>query len=387
MKALERRDGLLRSPKLAWDILARGRYRFVYDMMDITVTRMSWAKRLNLFCAGGNLLHRRPRPWSMPLHMQFEVANYCNLRCPVCPTGVHAVTRPAAAMDVNLFERVVDEVGPYLLTASLWAWGEPLLHPELEQILRAIRRHDIAILLSTNGQRLHDDRVIEALTNQPPTYLIVAIDGITDETNARFRAGARLAPALEGVRRIAEFKRRTGAQLPILHMRFIVMKHNQHEVPQLEEFARRHHFDLLTVRTLSIIDTDSEQPHLDLVPDAEELKAYDYQDGSRVVRDDFICQEPFWFPTLFADGTVVACEQDYNAQQPMGRIDDVTGFGDIWTSERAARVRRHIRDHADELSFCVNCPYRDREGTDVSVRAHVLNADIDFSNVVGTRVR
>ncbi|MDF1551812.1 MAG: radical SAM protein [Deferrisomatales bacterium] len=383
MRSGERFRGLVRAPRLTWDALVRGKYSFVYDQMPVDASGMSVAKRINLFKAGANLLHRRLNPWSMPLHMQFELTNFCNLRCPVCPTGIGAVGRKPQAMDVGLFSRVIDEVGPYLLTASLWAWGEPLLHPRLREILRAVRRYPIATLLSTNGQNLDDDPIIDTLTEEPPTYLIVALDGLTDETNSRFRVGARLAPALEGVRRMAEIKKKRGTQLPVLHMRTIVMKHNQHEVPGLVEFARRHHFDLLSVRTLSTIDSaGAEGTHDDLVPDAPEHRAYDYQDGARVGRTDFICQEPFWFPTVLADGTLVACEQDYNAQQSLGAISETVSFKDLWRAARAARVRRIIRDAPQSLSFCRNCPYKDRPVTDCSVRAHFLNSGIDYPKLV-----
>ena len=83
-------------------------------------------------------------------------------------------------------------MAPYLLTASLWAWGEPLLHPRLKEILRAARKHDVVTLLSTNGQCLDNDRVLEALIEEPPAYLILAIDGLTDQTNSAYRVGARL---------------------------------------------------------------------------------------------------------------------------------------------------------------------------------------------------
>jgi radical SAM protein with 4Fe4S-binding SPASM domain len=383
MRLKERVRGLLRSPKLTWGVLARGRYSFVYDLMPVTMSEMPAAKRINLFKAGANLLYRRAMPWSFPLHMQFELANFCNLRCPVCPTGIGAVRRAPRIMDPDLFERLIDEVGPYLLTASLWAWGEPLLHPDLQHILRAIRQHDIAILLSTNGQRLNDEKALEALTEEPPTYLIVAIDGLTDETNAQFRIGARLEPILEGVRRIAEFKRLHGRQLPVLHMRYIVMKHNQHEIPDLIEFARNHHFDVLTVRTLLITDTGpSHETHRGLVPDSAELQPYEYRNGHRIRRKDFICQEPFWFPTVFADGTLVPCEQDFNSQQSLGIISEKQSFSDLWFSKRAAEIRKVIRDRPNFQSFCVNCPYRDRDETDSSISAHFLNNAIDYPNLV-----
>jgi len=383
MRSRERIRGLLRSPKLTWDAIFRGRYSFVYDQIPFTMERMSMKKRANLFKAGFNLVYRQLTPWNMPLHMQFELTNYCNLRCPVCPSGIRAVKRKPQSMDVDLFGRVIDEVGPYLLTASLWAWGEPLLHPELQKILRAVRKHKIATLLSTNGQYLNDERVIEALTHEPPTHLIVAIDGLTDETNSKFRVGAKLKPILSGVRRIAEIKKKRKQQFPILHMRFIVMKHNQHEVPQMIEFAKTNHFDMLTVRTLSIIDSEStDQTHRNLVPERLEFQAYDYNLGKRFERRDFICQEPFWFPTVFVDGTLVACEQDYNAQQSLGVISENVSFKDLWFSRHAAMVRKIIRDNPKSLSFCQNCPYRDRECTDVSIAAHFLNSEIDFPNLI-----
>jgi radical SAM protein with 4Fe4S-binding SPASM domain len=291
-------------------------------------------------------------------------------------------------MDVGLFERLMDEVGPYLLTISLWAWGEPLLHPHLEEILRTVRKHDMVILLSTNGQCLDSDRVLEVLANEPPTHLIVAIDGLTDETNSKYRVGARLSPILAGVRRLAEIKRQRGLELPVLQMRYIVMKHNQHEVPQLEDFAQRNGFEFLTVRTLSIIDSDApDQVHGRFMPDAAAWRAYEYQNGARVQRSDFICQEPFWFPTVFADGTLVACEQDFNAQQALGVISKDVSFADVWFSQRAAQVRKIIRDDPQSLSFCRNCPYCDRPTTDVSVQAHFVSPDTHYPPSSMTRDR
>ena len=383
MKVHERIKAICRAPRLTWDILVRGLYCFVYDQMPMTIRDMSLHKRINLFRSGVNLLHRRLQAWSMPLHMQFELTNYCNLQCPVCPTGIKAIERKPQAMSPEIFQQVIDEVGPYLLTASLWGWGEPNLHPQLQQILKAARRHRFAVLLSTNGQNLHDEKVINAIIEEPPTYLIVAIDGLTDETNSTFRKGAKLENALEGVRKLAELKRQRDTFLPVLHMRFIVMKHNQHQVHLLQEFAEKQHFDLLTVRTLSIIDTACpDKGHRDLLPDDATFRAYTYNCQSRVPKKDFYCLEPFWFPTLFADGTVVSCDQDYNARLPMGRMSESKDFRTIWFGENARKVRKTVRDKSETLSFCRNCPYRDRETTDCSIKAHIINHNILYDNLI-----
>lgn len=379
MRSRERLASLIRAPQLLFDILARGRYRFTYDQMDLELDRMPMAKRWNLLAAGTHLAHRQVSPSNLPLHLQIELVNYCNLSCPVCPSGRGEVARPPKALDVRLFERIMAELGQSLLTVSLWAWGEPLLHPQLPEILRIAQKYQVAFLLSTNGQRLNDERILNALIDTPPTFLIVAVDGLTDETNSTFRVGAKLEPLLAGVSRLAELKRTRGALLPILQMRHIVMKHNEHEYPRLRDFAKANGFDLLTLRTLSIIDTAlPDRIHQAHLPEQTQFRAYEYRNNDRVHRDDFICMQPFWFPTVFADGTLVACEQDYNAQQSLGMISDHVSFADLWFSERARRVRRIIRDAPHEQSFCRNCPYADRETTDCSIQATPLNDRIQY---------
>lgn len=387
MKKSERIRGILRAPKLLWDVCCRGSYAFNYDMMPMVARRMSLKKRVNLALSGLNLLCRKALPWSMPLHLQFELTNYCNLKCPVCPTGSGIMKRPRASMAPEVFEQLLGETAPYLLTLSLWAWGEPLLHPRLREILEIADRYDTITLLSTNGQMLGAAGVQNALLDFPPKYLIVALDGLTDATNSIFRVGAKLAPALAGVREIARQKSLRKQLFPILHMRYIPMKHNQHEVGQLTDFARRHLFDMLTIRTLSIIDTGPAEidSHSKYLPDGDALKAYAYHGDARIRRRDYVCQQPFWFPAVYADGTVVACEQDHEAQVPLGSLSETGSFKKIWYSRHAQTKRLLVRDHKENLSFCINCPYIDRLAEHCSIESFFLNNTIEFQRLPFTR--
>jgi MoaA/NifB/PqqE/SkfB family radical SAM enzyme len=355
-------------PKIAIDALFRGRYSFVFDWMPMTVRNMSPAQRFNLLRAGGNLLHRRPRPWNWPLNMQIELTSYCNLRCQVCPVGTGDLKRKPMAIHAGVFERLMEEVGPYLLTLSLWAWGEPLLHPELAAILAITSRYPVATLLSTNGQNLNQQRVLEAIRSSPPTYLIVATDGLCDETNSQYRRGARIEPLLEGVRALARWKERTGSRLPVLHCRFLAMKHNEHELPRLRQFAEENGFDMVSVRGLSIIDS-SEDIHKGLLAQSDRLRPYAYRDGKRLHREDFVCQHAFSFPTVLADGTVVACEQDFNGVHAYGAFSQERSFRSIWFGPEAAAIRRIIRDDPGRYSFCRRCPYTDRPISSCSLDA------------------
>jgi MoaA/NifB/PqqE/SkfB family radical SAM enzyme len=117
--------------------------------MPCHTSNMPMAKRLNLLRAGVNLLYRNIQPWSWPTRMFVELTNYCNLNCPVCPVGLGMLQHKPQAIDPAIFEHLINEVGRYLLTISLWAWGEPLLHPELADILRIVQNRGINTFLST----------------------------------------------------------------------------------------------------------------------------------------------------------------------------------------------------------------------------------------------
>lgn len=384
MRYRERIDALWRGPFLAWRLFVQGRYDFTYDQIPITVRRMSWGKRFNLLKSGFNLLHRRTRPWSKPLHMQFELTSFCNLRCPVCPTGTFQLERNAKYLDPELFRAVWDEVGPNLLTASLWGWGESIYHPQLGEILRTAGEHGVVTFLSTNGQHLGRTKITRAILDRPPSQLIVAIDGLTDETNSKFRVGATLGPILEAVRNLAEEKKRRGQELPVLHMRFMVMEHNEHEVPGVEVFARENGFDMFTLRTLSIIDSEeTHAAHDALKPKSQDFRAYEYDQGERIRKSDYVCMQPFWFPSLFADGRLVGCEQDFNASKASGVVGVDGSFTDLWESEAAARMRKTVRDSPMYNSFCRNCPAWDRDLTDTSVSATFLNPELSVPLRVG----
>jgi MoaA/NifB/PqqE/SkfB family radical SAM enzyme len=371
LRSKERWEYLSRAPRIARNLLLWGEHRFTFDYMPMSVKGLSWPGRWNMLRAALNLGYRRLRPWNWPLHMQVELTSFCNLRCPVCPVGTGDLERTPQAMDPDLFERLMEEAGPYLLTLALWAWGEPLLHPELRRMLAIARRYPAAVLLSTNGQNLNRPSVQDALRGEPPAFLIVAIDGLCDETNSAYRRGAKLAPALEGARALADWKARTGSSLPVLHFRFLAMKQNEHEIPRIREFAAENGFDMVSIRGLSIIDS-TERPHRDLLPADRLLRAYRYEDNRRVRRSDFVCQHAFNFPTVLADGTVVACEQDFNGHHPYGIFSRERSFAGIWFGRDARRVRKVVRDDPEQYSFCRNCPYADRDSSSCSIEGYSL---------------
>jgi len=149
------------------------------------------------------------------------------------------------------------------------------------------------------------------------------------------------------------------------------MKQNEHELPRIRAFAEEHGFDMVSIRGLSVIDAP-DAAHRELIPDSDALRAYGYGEEGVLRRADFVCQHAFTYPTVLADGTVVACEQDFNGLQPYGVFSGQRSFSSIWFGTEAARVRKTIRDQPERFSFCNCCPFADRKLNTCSIEGYEL---------------
>ncbi|RPJ54849.1 MAG: radical SAM protein [Acidobacteria bacterium] len=115
-----------------------------------------------------------------PVAAHLVVTRRCNLSCSYC-NEFDTFSRPVPFEDL---ERRVDrlaQMGTAIITLS---GGEPLLHPELDRLVRAIRQRGILATLLTNGTLLTAER-IETLNRAGLDQLQISIDQVKPDTNSR----------------------------------------------------------------------------------------------------------------------------------------------------------------------------------------------------------
>src|SRR6266566_200698 len=100
----------------------------------------------------------------------------CNLACKYC-NEYDDFSRPVPTE--VMFQRVdkLAELGTSVVTIS---GGEPLLHPELDQIIARIRHHGIVAGMITNGYLLVPER-IERLNTAGLEWLQISIDNVNPD--------------------------------------------------------------------------------------------------------------------------------------------------------------------------------------------------------------
>ncbi len=97
----------------------------------------------------------------------------CNLSCSYC-NEYDAVSKPVALE--TIFQRI-DKLASLGTTIVTISGGEPLLHPELDDIIRHIRQHGMIAGLITNGYLLTADR-IGRLNRAGLEHLQISIDNV-----------------------------------------------------------------------------------------------------------------------------------------------------------------------------------------------------------------
>ena len=72
--------------------------------------------------------------------LYLEITTCCNLSCSFCP----GTKRPAAFLSPENFHTLAAKLRPYGEHLYLHVMGEPLLHPQLPQLLEICRERDAA---------------------------------------------------------------------------------------------------------------------------------------------------------------------------------------------------------------------------------------------------
>ena len=76
-----------------------------------------------------------------------EITNVCNLDCKFCPN----TNRDKQFMSLENFEEIIKKVKDYSKIICLHVKGEPLLHPNLEQVLKILEKYGLQTNMTTNG--------------------------------------------------------------------------------------------------------------------------------------------------------------------------------------------------------------------------------------------
>lgn len=295
---------------------------------------------------------RRPGPLMAPVHVSIEPTNACNARCPVCETGKGDMQRKTGFLDEHLYKEFLDDAAPTTAVLLYYFMGEPFMHRASYDMIRYARDKGIYVETCTNGDFVDPEGIIYSDINKVSFQL----GGMDQQTHGRYRVRTRLDKAVENLERLIELRKKYPNSAVEIEVGFIVMRHNEHQVDEFLDWAKK-----IGVDRASVIDPcarNMTEAHAYLPKD----RKYWYYDEEAFAKGvlkpkklpDNECVWIWNSIQLNWDGSAVPCCRDPNGKFPLGNVFE-KGIQAVFNGEKATAFRRSILDQQGDVSICKLC--------------------------------
>jgi MoaA/NifB/PqqE/SkfB family radical SAM enzyme len=313
-------------------------------------------------------------PWSYPLGAVLDASSVCHLKCLFCVNSLSPPVRTRTMMQMDLFRKLIDEIGPYLFKVWLYNWGEPLTHTGIVDMLKLLKQYLVdEVEIGSNLSTRIPDATIYGLVEEGLDILTASIDGITQQSYSRYRVRGDLSLALSNMERFVKAKRDLGRTTPKINWQFLVFSHNETE---LEE-ARKHAEDLG-------VDFRPIAPYIDIANYPDWISSIDeyvmdkyknkapsggplpeqpihqtVQDRLNALSNVYYkgCDWHYLLTAINANGSVSPCCAIWKESDDFGSLDGKM-FAEVWNNEMFRAARKHLKYQSSEGgsgNVCMNC--------------------------------
>lgn len=287
------------------------------------------------------------RPPDFPPRIQIEVTNRCNLRCIMCTRN--QMRRPLADFNPGWIDRIADECAAEPgCGIMLFFLGEPLLHPQLETIVRKLAERRSAcggglqFTVQTNGMLMTPDRA-RSLLEAGLRSVFFSLDRLEGELE-RMRPGSDYGVIERNILDLVDYKRRNKVDDLEISISKICDDPRSAEVRRFrarwqEHVDKVYLLGLTRVAGNRYLDADGRQHTIDA---AEAASPPGYcGTGQRLL--------------ILADGRFAFCCSDINGEFELGSVEEMS-VREAWNSRVIQEVRRHVlRGDYAEYPACIEC--------------------------------
>jgi radical SAM protein with 4Fe4S-binding SPASM domain len=281
-------------------------------------------------------LRKRPHVPGGPLTLAIESTAKCNLFCPMCPREY--LYFPPKDMELDVFHKIIDDAKDFLEFAVPYGTGEPLLNPEIYDMIEYCKKWKVPTGISTNATVL-SEKASRKLIEAGLDHIIFAFDGATRETFEKYRKGADFEKVRQNILTFLRVKRELRSRIFCI-IQVVKLKDNVHEIPDLVRMWR--------IPGINEVRIKKDEVH-------NEGSAIPGDSGTRPpLRHPcyLLWRGPMY---IHYDGTVFPCCYIY-PNEPAGNVKK-SNLKEIWNSETMVQLRKaHISGDLSRFKACQNCP-------------------------------
>ena len=285
-------------------------------------------------------LVRDEAPNNLPTRIWIEPTPSCNFSCGYCPQGMDEPFSKGL-MKMELFTSIIDQLEGSLYDVNLFHRGESLIHPNLAEMTAYCADKGMHTRLHTNAGLLTEEKS-NALIGAGLSYISFSVDGYTKENYENNRVGGTFETTIDNIINFLKIKKEKDKG-PFTIVQVMEIGEEGTDVTERREAFKARFDDLpldrFVVRT----------PH-NWAGDFEK-----FGHGPEGRRNFSPCTFLWYSMTIFFDGTVAPCPQDFYGKLALGSVAD-NSVAEIWNSKAMSdlRLRMRARD-VSGLSPCDTC--------------------------------
>jgi MoaA/NifB/PqqE/SkfB family radical SAM enzyme len=154
-------------------------------------------------------------------------------------------------MPLSLFRELI----PYIINTDLiylQGWGEPLLNEDIFEMIRICKDNGRHVGFTTNGMLLNE-KIIGKLIDLRLDILGVSFAGTTASTHNRIRKGTDFDLVMSSLERLIKIKHEMSSPVPALHIAYIMLRSNFHELKEIVHHAKRLGARQILANNLSLV--------------------------------------------------------------------------------------------------------------------------------------
>jgi MoaA/NifB/PqqE/SkfB family radical SAM enzyme len=298
-------------------------------------------------------LIKKPVVWGVPPVLTIEPTNLCNLHCPLCTTGAGEMKRTAGRMSLETYSKIIDHLGKEILFLLIYHQGEPYINEHFFDFIRIAKEKNIYVTTSTNGHYFIDQNITKTIDSGLDS-MIISVDGATQQSYEKYRIGGNLDKVLEGTARLIQEKNHRRSRTPNVALQFLVMKHNECEIPEIKKMADQLKVDRLLIKNIEVRSLKESKEWL---PENEKYRRYDHTGDQYIVKgaNKKSCTRPWLSSLINWDGTFVPCCFDKNGEFPMGNANHLSSVDEMWRGSAFNDFRKVLLQNRKSINICRNC--------------------------------
>jgi len=231
-------------------------------------------------------------------------------------------------MSFGIFKKIIDEASHFAHDVNLFHRGESFLHPEIYRMIKYAKNRGISTRLNTNATLLNEERSRQIL-DSGLDFLSFSFDGYERKVYENIRVGANFDKTLSNILGFLSIKKKQARSSP--YTTFTVIEFSDCSSGEIREDIKKQfmkRFDSLPLDQFVV-----RKPH-------NWAGGYDIKDST--FNKGFVrCTFPWYSLTIFWDGTILPCPQDFFGKLVLGNIKN-SSLLEIWNGSKEILLRESL---------------------------------------------